>query len=197
MNFFWMNTATPATHNTPSRTDAGLAHPLDEFCHLAKRALPLIEPVDGTAVPEPYRSLLVHERDMTSTLGQFHGDAVALKVLHRHNGGGAYYREVLLLAKRSQRPVEYGAIKIHLGQFPGPARNAITAATAPLGQLLHDHGIGHLSRPAGFLQVECDDHIGGLFDLETRPALYGRRNTLYDATGEHRLAEIVEILPPA
>ena len=192
-----MNTATPATHNRSGQPQTDLAHPLDEFCRLAKRALPSIEPVEGAAMPEPYRSLLVHERDMTSTLAQFHGSAIGLRVLHRHNAGDAYYREVLLLAKRSGQPVEYGAIKIHLGQFPGPARDAITAAAAPLGQLLHDHGIGHLSRPGGFLRIECDDHIGRLFGLETRPALYGRRNTLYDATGKHRLADIVEILPRA
>ena len=108
-----------------------------------------------------------------------------------------HLHEVLLLAKRTQQPVEYGAIKIHLGQFPGPARDAITGAGAPLGQLLHDYGIGHLSRPSGFLRVECDDHIGGLFGLDEQPVLFGRRNTLYDATAEHRLAEIVEILPPA
>ena len=192
-----MNTATPATHNRSGQPQTDLAHPLDEFCRLAKRALPGIEPVEGAALPEPYRSLLVHERDMTSTLAQFHGSAIGLRVLHRHNAGDAYYREVLLLAKRSGQPVEYGAIKIHLGQFPGPARDAITAAAAPLGQLLHDHGIGHLSRPGGFLRIECDDHIGGLFGLDDRPVLYGRRNTLYDGTGGHRLAEIVEILPPA
>jgi len=192
-----MNTATPATHNRSGQPQTDLAHPLDEFCRLAKRALPGIEPVEGAALPEPYRSLLVHERDMTSTLAQFHGSTIGLRVLHRHNGGDAYYREVLLLAKRSGRPVEYGAIKIHLGQFPGPARDAIIEASAPLGQLLHDHGIGHLSRPGGFLRIECDDHIGGLFGLDDRPVLYGRRNTLYDGTGGHRLAEIVEILPPA
>jgi len=192
-----MNTATPATHNRSGQPQTDLANPLDEFCRLAKRALPGIEPVEGAALPEPYRSLLVHERDMTSTLAQFHGSTIDLRVLHRHNGGDAYYREVLLLAKRSGRPVEYGAIKIHLGQFPGPARDAIIEASAPLGQLLHDHGIGHLSRPGGFLRIECDDHIGGLFGLDDRPVLYGRRNTLYDGTGGHRLAEIVEILPPA
>ncbi len=174
-----------------------LTHPLDEFYRLAKRALPRIEPVDSATLPEPYRSLLVHERDMTSTLGQFHGDDIVLKVLHSHNGDGAYYREVLLLAKRSQCPVEYGVIKIHLGQFPGPARDAITEAAAPLGQLLHDYSIGHLSRPSGFLRVEYDDHIGGLFGLDEQPVLFGRRNTLYDSTAEHPLAEIVEILPPA
>lgn len=192
-----MNTATPATHNRSGQPQTDLVHPLDEFCRLAKRALPGIEPVEADDVPEPYRSLLVHERDMTSTLAQFHGSAIGLRVLHRHNAGDAYYREVLLLAKRSGRPVEYGAIKIHLGQFPGPARDAIIEPEAPLGQLLHDHGIGHLSRPGGFLRVECDDHIGGLFGLDDRPLLYGRRNTLYDGTGRHRLAEIVEILPPA
>jgi len=186
-------------HTETSVTDADtvLTHPLDEFYRLAKRRLPGIEPVDGAALLEPYRSLLVHERDMTSTLGQFHGDDIGIKMLHRHNGGDAYYREVLLLAKRSQRQVEYGAIKIHLGQFPGPARDAITEAAAPLGQLLHDYSIGHLSRPSGFLRVECDDYIGGLFGLDEQPVLFGRRNTLYDATAQHPLAEIVEILPPA
>jgi hypothetical protein len=184
------------TETSVAVAETVLTHPLDEFYRLAKRPLPVIERVDGPAVPEPHRSLLMHERDMTSTLGQFHGDDIGLEVLHRHNGGDAYYREVLLLAKRDRRPVEYGAIKIHLGQFPEPARDAITGAAVPLGQLLHDYGIGHLSRPSGFLRVECDDYIGGLFGLDERPLLYGRRNTLYDAGGEHRLAEIVEILPP-
>jgi len=187
----------PETSIAEAETGTVLTHPLDEFCRLAKRPLPGIERVDGAALPEPYRSLLVHERDMTSTLGQFHGDDIGLKVLHRHNGGDAFFREVLLLAKRDWRPVEYGAIKINLGQFPEPARDAITGAAAPLGQLLHDYGIGHLSRPSGFLRVECDDHIGGLFELRDRPVLFGRRNTLYDATGKRCLAEIVEILPPA
>ena len=185
------------TETSIAEAETVLTHPLDEFYRLAKRPLPVIERVDGPAVPEPYRSLLVHERDMTSTLGQFHGDDIGLEVLHRHNDGDAFYREVLLLAKRDRRPVEYGAIKIHLGQFPGPARDAITAGAVPLGQLLHDYSIGHLSRPSGFLRVECDDYIGGLFGLEGRPVLFGRRYTLYDATGKLCLAEIVEILPPA
>ena len=180
-----------------AETGTVLTRPLDEFYRLAKRPLPGIEPIDGSALPEPYRSLLVHESDMTSTLGQFHCDDIGLKVLHRHSSADAYYREVLLLAERDRQPVEYGAIKINLDQFPGSARDAITAAAVPLGQLLHDHGIGYISRPSGFLRVECDDYIGGLFDLADRPMLYGRRNTLYDNTGRDCLAEIVEILPPA
>jgi len=180
-----------------AETGTVLTRPLDEFCRLAKRPLPGIELIDSSALPKPYRSLLVHESDMTSTLGQFHGDDIGLKVLHWHSSENAYYREVLLLAKSDRQPVEYGAIKIDLDQFPESARDAVTAAAAPLGQLLNDHGIGYISRPSGFLRVECDDYIGRLFELKRRPLLYGRRNTLYNDTGRNPLAEIVEILPPA
>ena len=82
-----------------AETGTVLTRPLDEFYRLAKRPLPGIEPIDGSALPEPYRSLLVHESDMTSTLGQFHCDDIGLKVLHRHSSADAYYREVLLLAE--------------------------------------------------------------------------------------------------
>lgn len=172
-----------------------ITFPLDEFYRLARRPLPPIRLINGPDVPPPYQSLLVHERDMTSTLGQFHGDEIELKVLSLQNGDGAYYREVLLMAKRDQRPVEYGAIRICLEHFSAPARDAIVSASAPLGQLLHDHRIDYLSRPSGFLAIECDDYIGGLFGCTNRPVLYGRRNTLYDANSQLHLAEIVEILP--
>ena len=174
---------------------SAITFPLGEFYRLAKRPLPTIEAVDGQDVPPPYQSLLVHERDMTSTLGQFHGDEIELKVLSLQNGNGAYYREVLLLSKRDQRPVEYGAIWICLEHFAEPARDAIVSASAPLGQLLHDFDIDYFSRPSGFLAIECDNYIGGLFGCTDQPKLYGRRNTLYDANSRAHLAEIVEILP--
>ena len=58
-------------------------------------------------MPEPYRSLLVHERDMTSTLGQFHGGDIGLKVLHRHNGGDWRGREAARLLVEGRRAVLY------------------------------------------------------------------------------------------
>ena len=187
----------PQAEHSAAETATGneITFPLDEFYRLAKRPLPAIESIDGQDVPPPYQSLLVHERDMTSTLGQFHSDAIELKVLSLHNSGDAYYREVLLLAKRNQQPVEYGAIKICLEHFSSPTRDAIVSAAAPLGQLLASYSIQYLSRPSGFLVIECDDYIGGLFNYQDRPKLFGRRNTLYDAKSRAHLAEIIEILP--
>ena len=112
-----MNTATPDTHNSAGQSITGLTYPLDEFCRIAKRPLPVIQFVDAQDVPEPYHSLLVHKKDMTSTLGQFHGDEIGLRVLSLEIQGNAYYREVVLLTKRSQRPVEYGAIKIDISDI--------------------------------------------------------------------------------
>ena len=58
--------------------------PLDEFYNLDKREIPPINPIDKQHIPEPYKSLLVHERDMTSTLGQFYNDEIQLKVIKKH-----------------------------------------------------------------------------------------------------------------
>ena len=72
--------------------------PLDEFYNLSKRKLPVIKAMDKLDIPEPYKSLLVHERDMTSTLGQFHADKIQLNVLNQHLQENEYYREVLLFS---------------------------------------------------------------------------------------------------
>ena len=169
--------------------------PLDEFYHLGKRDLPSIEPIDRLKIPEPYKSLLVHERDMTSTLSKFHDDIIQLNVLNQHNQENEYYREVLLVTKSKQRPVEYGAIKIFLQQFPEPARKAIVEAAAPLGQLLHEYNINYLSRPKGFISIKCDGYIGDLLKCSNQTKLFGRRNSLYQANNQMQIAEIVEILP--
>ena len=169
--------------------------PLNEFYNLDKREIPSINSIDKQNIPEPYKSLLVHERDMTSTLGQFYNDEIQLKVIKQHQQLNEYYREVLLISKNEKRPVEYGAIKIFLQHFPDPARKAVLEASAPLGQLLHDYNIKYLSRPKSFLTIECDAYIGDLLSCKNQTRLSGRRNSLYEANNLLQIAEIVEILP--
>ena len=55
------------------------AFPLSEFYARTSLALPRMEVIPGDAVPEPYRTLLVHEADMTSTLEQFHGGDIFIQ----------------------------------------------------------------------------------------------------------------------
>lgn len=171
------------------------AYPLDEFYLAAGLPLPRIDLVSGEQVPEPYRTLLVHERDMTPTLEKFHGSPVHLQVLRSQVRGDSYFREVVLRLETGEVAVEFGAIKINLALFTPPARRLILEERWPLGHILKDCEIPHCSRPKGYLRIRSDTLINQALGLEKSRTLYGRRNTLTDL--QHRpLAEIVELMPP-
>jgi chorismate-pyruvate lyase len=180
------------TRNTES---AMIAYPLSEFYARSGLTLPPLDQVEGEAVPAPYKSLLVHERDMTSTLETFHHGGIHLRLVSREQRGEEYFREVVLALDGSERPVEFGAIQINLGRFPTKAREDILEERFPLGHILKDHQIQYFSRPKAFLRIASDKTINGLLHLTGAHRLYGRRNTLLDLAGQP-LAEIVEILPP-
>jgi chorismate-pyruvate lyase len=188
-----MSTATPSAGPDTGST---LVHPLDAFYARSGLTLPPLEAVDGEAVPEPYKTLLVHDRDMTSTLETFHRNRVHLRLISRLVEVDDYYREVVLVLDGSEKPVEFGAIHIYLNRFPAAVRASILEERLPLGRILSDHGIVYLSRPMAYLRLASDHTIDQLLNLRGAHILYGRRNTLSNPAGEP-LAEIVEILPPS
>lgn len=177
-----------------------LLHPLDSFYAREGRSLPPVSEVEGLSLPEAYRSLLMHESDMTSTLERFHGHTLRIEVHSSSrertaDGHDVYCRELVLLADDVEQPVEFGAIQIFLDRLPATVRGEILAERRPLGAILNGHDVKYTSRPAGFLKFASDPFISGLLKLSGTHILYGRRNTLFNATGEP-LAEIIEILPP-
>ncbi|HAV62723.1 MAG TPA: hypothetical protein DCY13_10190 [Verrucomicrobiales bacterium] len=183
-------------HETVTPTVLPWAYPLDEFYAQAGLTLPTIDQIRGDEMSEPYRSLLVHQKDMTPTLEAFHQDKIHIRALSRNQRNGFYFREVVLELDRDETPVEFGAIKIMLDLLPPGARQLILAEREPLGHILADCGVLHSSRPKAYLRIQSDDFINQALKLEGTHTLYGRRNTLFDP--ENRpLAEIVEILPPA
>ena len=190
------STQTPRPARKGKPGGLALAHPLDEFYAQMGQTLPPLQQVDGEAVPQPYKELLVHQDDMTPTLEKFYQQDIHLEVLGRRRKGDEYFREVVLLLDGNDQPVEFGAIKIHLRLFSADARNEILEERRPLGHILHEQGIQHTSRPKAFLRLASDKVINEALSLTGAHVLYGRRNTLLDPQGR-ALAEIVEILPPA
>ncbi|MFN0067280.1 MAG: hypothetical protein ACKVYV_06545 [Limisphaerales bacterium] len=169
--------------------------PLDGFYHRAGRPLLAFEPRQESALPEPARSLLVHDRDMTRTLEQFHRGTIHLQVLSSHRADAGYWRESVLRLDGSGCPVEFGAIHIHLDRFQDPWRRLILQEHLPLGGILNASGLPYSSRPAGYFRVVADSFMAESLGARAGGPLYGRRNTLRDLQGSP-LAEIVEILPP-
>jgi chorismate-pyruvate lyase len=171
-------------------------YPLDDFYARAGLALPGIERIPAEEMPEPYRSLLVHERDMTPTLEKFHGSNIHLKILKREQRGDFYFREVVLQLDGNELPVEFGANKVSLVLFPPKARQLILEERVPLGRVLKECEIGHTTLAKAFFRVAPDELISSVLHLKTPTELYGRKATIFD--GQKRpLSEIVEILPPA
>lgn len=170
--------------------------PLDEFYARQNRPLPAFAILAPDEVPEPDHSLLVHERDMTRTLENFHSGRIHLRVLSRYHTADAYWRESVLELDETERSVEFGAIKIYLNRFPEPWRKQILEERRPLGGILNESGIAYTSSPTAYLRFAADDFIERSLKLAKSQPLYGRQNTLRNAEGAI-LAEIVEILPPS
>ncbi|MDH3583397.1 MAG: hypothetical protein OER86_04200, partial [Phycisphaerae bacterium] len=157
---------------------------------------PHIEAVAGEDMPEPYRRLLVHDRDMTPTLEAFCGERIHLQLLARRLAEDAIYRQVVLMAGRDDtRPIEFGAIRINLSCFPEAAREQILEGYLPLGTILHEHGVVHHSRPNGYFVIQSDAVVRDAFGLQVDRKLFGRHNLIYDGEDDV-MAEVVEILPP-
>lgn len=150
--------------------------------------------IDGAAMPEPYRSLLVTNGDMTPTLEKFHHCKLHLKVLGRVHSGEEYRRQVLLLDPL-ERPVEFGAIRIHLSALLPAVQKQVLAGQRPLGGVLIENSVPHRSQPRAYFSVVGDDLINRALGVSKPCVLYGRCNTLITDDGI-LIAEVVEILPP-
>ena len=173
-----------------------IAHPLDEFYAQMGMTLPPIEQVGGNDVPEPYKTLLVHNHDMTPTLEQFYNENLHLRIFRREYRNDLYFREVALVLDSKDQPVEFGAIKINLTLYSPTARRQILEEHEPLGHILETCAVLHTSRPKAFLRIQSDDFINQALKLSGPHLLYGRRNTLFDSQ-QRPLADILEILPLA
>lgn len=170
-------------------------YPLSLFWRGEGRPMPAVEVITAAELPEPYRRLLAHNGDMTSRLEEFHGSVMTLRVLHREVTAEVCRREVLLCARQSGLPVEYGAIEICLPAFSPALRELILAGRQPLGGLLNEHRVDYRSEPRAFLRLAPDEALSGLFGAGAGGPLYGRSNRLLGGAGEC-LARIVEVLRP-
>jgi len=154
-----------------------------------------IHELGGDQMPEPYKSLLMHEQDMTHRLQAFVGQAIHIRPLHVQHEEDTLERRVLLIGDDDGRTVEFGAIRIHLGAFAAPAREEILACRSPLGAILKAHAIGYRCHPAAFFSLCGSDFLHDAFELDVATTLYGRVNRIEDTRGA-LLAEVVEVLPP-
>ena len=172
-------------------------YPLCDFFNRSGEISPHSTLIHSESIPEPYRSLLVHDDDMTPTLERFIGGRLQLKTLKMLREDESLLRQVLLVPETGGLPLEFGAIRIELTPFDQAAREKIIGCKTPFGTILHDHNVAHQSRPDAYFSIKPDPLIRAALGLEESDGqtLYGRHNVITGADGL-RLAEVVEVLPP-
>ncbi len=148
----------------------------------------------GQSMPQPYRDLLVHQGDMTTTLEKYHQSPVALEVLQVTHEEGDYVREVILNKQTTGEPIEYGAIDIVLNHFPSREKDAIVSGKEPLGGIMNRMDHPYFSRPVGYFSLPAPSICQERFSCSPNTTLYGRHNKLVNEDDE-TLASIIEILP--
>ena len=168
-------------------------YPLDLVYKRAGIAVPRVKVVSPDEIPLPYRSLLVHETDMTLTLERHFGGRVILRPLSTFTSRGSYFRRVLLVQEYAGQPVEMGAIRMKLDAFPDEIRRQILANEVPLGRILRDRQYAYRSEPRAFLAVMPNPEMMGVFWMREPRVLYGRRTVIVREGA--RIGDIVEVLP--
>jgi hypothetical protein len=164
---------------------------INEACGLPAAALRMLGP---DQLPEPARRLLVHQRDMTSTLAECHNSELRVEILQQKRSDDFYLREVFLRTIVADTIVEYGVIAIAMARFLPDQQSAIKAGKTPLGGLLHRFRIPFQSSPICFFSLAAGDRVNPALAVVNHGAAYGRFNHLATPAGEP-LAWIMEILP--
>lgn len=188
----------PATPETATDPPPPLAlfwlMPLYFFCERRGMELPPIRFVPDEALPEPQRSLLVHERDMTPVLAAHHGSPLQLEVLDLERGRNHLLRLVNLRRQDNRQAVECGAIAIYLSRFSPEVRALIEQGEIPLGAILQQENVPHQGQPRGFFEIRADSLFAHALGERKGAILHGRCNELSFPDGES-FADVVEILP--
>lgn len=157
-------------------------------------ARPRVTFVPAEELPEMERSLLAHDIDMTPRLKDHHQCEIDLDVHARGRIGDYLVRASVLNRHSDGKPVEFGAIGIHLDLLPEEAQKLVLEGRVPFGTILERYEVPHSSHPRGFFRIAVDQRLAELLGATSGQILFGRCNELRHGSGRV-LADVVEVLP--
>ena len=136
----------------------------------------LIEP---SALPEPYRTLLVHEHHMTVTVEEYYGSPVDVIVLQRLRDQNTYLRKILLKLRSDERIVQSGIVRIRLDFCSEPVRAAILAEQIPVGRILIQHDVLRRIEPTAYFRLRPGPYLRHRVGRTDPFSTYGRLGIIY------------------
>lgn len=150
-----------------------------------------IDIVYAKDMPEPYRTLLVHDRHMTVTLEEFWHSPVKVHVIDCREESALYTRKISL-SNQSGTPVEYGAVQIDLDCCSDDVRKQILARDTPLGRILIENNIMTHINCRLYFRLTPTPEIMLAYGLDNNEPLYGRFATVeFDSQPAMILMEVM------
>lgn len=115
--------------------------------------MPRHDVIPGEEMPEPGRTLLVHDQHMTITMEAFHGCRVQVRVQQRLNREPWYLRQIVLVKDGTDEIVQGGIVRINLGLCSRDVRAAILREDTPLGRILIEHDVMRRIEITSYLRI--------------------------------------------
>jgi chorismate-pyruvate lyase len=151
------------------------------------------EQVQASEIPPASRSLLAHNRHMTSTLKTHYGQPVALRVLSHTEEAAIYRRKILLTLDDDNRVVEFGIVRLFLDVLPAPARNDVIARKMPLGEIFAHYDVLTRVEPRWYLRFAPDSAVVQYFVPRPPQEVYGRLGLIH--CNGRPAVELLEVVP--
>ena len=180
------------------------------------------EHIPSALVPEPYKTLLVHDHHMTLAMEAHHGCSVDVRVLNHRYEGHVYAREILLLKGRagavgqtgagSSSPphpnplppkaggegtrsvVQYGIVRFNFRYVTEAVRDEIVAGQTPLGRVLINHNVLRHIDLGAILEIQAGPRLAAHFGMPVGGVTYGRMATIF--CNRQPAVDLLEISSP-
>jgi chorismate-pyruvate lyase len=149
-------------------------------------------PVAPDELPGDYRTLLAHNDHMTVTLESFHDCGVNVSVLAEWRDDASYARNSLLARHTDGVLLQFGIVRLWLGDLPRAACEEITAKRIPLGRILIGHNVLREVELITLWQITPGPALKRHLQLKDNTAIFGRSaQILVDERPTVQLLEIV------
>ncbi len=156
--------------------------------------LATFEHVDGDSLAPAYRQLLEHDSHMTITVEAFHGSTVDVRVQRSLQSDGRYSREILLVARKTAKVVQYGIVRLRPDLLQPQVWQEIQEGQTPLGQVLIRHDVFRHVELVALWKVTAGPGLAKLLEIDTGATTYGRTARIF-CDGEPAI-ELLEIVAP-
>jgi chorismate-pyruvate lyase len=185
---------TTSRHTTASDLYTPNASRLAELFYPGLSALGQFEPVTVTDLPPDFRALLAHHDHMTVALEAWHNSLVEIEALHEWSDDASYARASLLRRQTDGRIVQFGIMRIWLGDLPQAAQDEITTKRFPLGRVLIRHNLLREVEVLTLWRIAPGSELRQLLQVTGQQPIYGRSaQILVDERPTVQVLEIVTL----